>query len=191
MTHSKEKMYLERGIWECWHGVDFQNYDGDKQKNIIMDLVETESKQNVILYGKNGNGKTMLMNIAMKHLFDKKNEVYVIDFRHLIQEYLRSWKTDENKLARLMTVDYLAVDDLGKEFKKEDGVSADIANATLDYILRYRIQRNKPTWFTFNILLSDIQKVYNGHIASLMKRNTTAVQFDMPDYGDKLLTIVK
>lgn len=189
MIHSDLKnAYLERGIWELWHESTFDDFDGDKYKKIVKQLCAEETKQNVVLHGNNGNGKTMLMNIAMKELFAMKNEVYVIDFRHLIKEYVRSWRDDESKIARLLTVDYLAIDDLGKEFKKDTGVSLELAIATLDYVLRYRIQRQKSTWVTFNLQLGDIKKTYNEHIASLFKRNTTTIAFTESDYGDKLLT---
>ena len=193
MTRSSNELigaYLERGIWECWHDMEFEDHTSQHHRDIISQLCKEESKQNVVLYGKNGNGKTMLMNIAMKKLFAQKNEVYVVDFRHLIKEYTRSWRSEDTKMARFLTVDYLAIDDLGKEFKVDGGVSVELANSTLDYVLRYRIQRNKPTWLTFNILLGDIHKVYNGHISSLLKRNTTAIQFDLEDYGNKQLTKV-
>lgn len=127
---------------------------------------------------------TMLMNLAMKEMFKKGYEVYVIDFRHLMKEYIDSWKTDENLIPRLLTVDYLAIDDLGKEFKNQ-GVSAELANSAIDYVLRYRVQRNKPTWMTFNMSLSDVREVYNIHIASLLKRGSTGLEFKGSDFGDK------
>lgn len=170
--------------------MEFSDFKG-KQGDIVRRICEEDSQQNIILNGLNGNGKTMLMNIAMKELFKRKHEVYVIDFRHLMKEYISSWKSDETKIPRLLTVDYLGIDDLGKEFKVGDSVSSDLANATLDYVLRYRIQRNKPTWMTFNLALAEISKVYNGHIASLMKRNTTTIEFTNDDYGDNLITTIK
>lgn len=179
--------YNDRGIWEQWHNVEFSDYTEDFYREQVEKLCFDESDQNILLYGKNGNGKTMLMNLAMKKLFQAGYEVYVIDFRHLMKEYIRSWKDDNTKIARFLTVDYLAIDDLGKEFKAE-GVSAELANATIDYILRYRVQRNKPTWLTFNMTLNEIKQTYNGHVASLLKRNTTAIEFTGADYGDKQFT---
>lgn len=182
--------YLNRGIWELWHDKEFKDYEG-KQGKEVEKLVNSGSISNVILNGTNGQGKTMLMNIAMKGFFKQKKEVYVIDFRHLIKEYLASWKKEDTLIPHLLTVDYLGIDDLGKEFNVGGGVSSDIANATLDYVLRYRIQRKKSTWLTFNLALSQVSEVYNGHIASLMKRDTIAIEFVGNDYGDKMLKRIR
>lgn len=184
-------IYVKHGIWESWHKKTFDDYIGnDFQVNEVFDLIDSESNDNVILYGNNGTGKTMLMNLAMKELLHRGKAVYVIDFRNLIKVYTASWKGNTNALNHILSVDYLAVDDLGKEFKNE-GVSKELANSTLDYVLRYRVQREKPTWLTFNMLLKDVKSVYNEHIASLLKRNTTAILFDGDDYGDNLIKIRK
>jgi len=175
--------YKERGIWEQWHNMTFEDYTDKFYRDEVQKFCADEVTKNIILYGANGTGKTMLMNLAMKEMFHKGFEVYVIDFRHLIKEYIKSWRDQETKISRLLTVDYLAIDDLGKEFKSE-GISAELANATIDYVLRYRSQRNKSTWLTFNMSLTEIKATYNIHVASLLKRSSIALEFSSVDYGD-------
>ena len=183
-------IYIKHGIWETWHKKTFEEYEGDFTRGEILSLLEEESTDNVIMYGNNGTGKTMLMNLAMKELIHKGKSVHVIDFRNLMKVYTASWRGNTNALNHLLSVDYLGIDDLGKEFKSE-GASKEMANATLDYVLRHRIQRQKPTWLTFNMLLKDVKVHYNEHIASLLKRGTTAILFDGADYGDNLISIKK
>ena len=178
-------VYLSRGIWELWHNKTWDDYIHKFYKDTVQKFVADEETKNILLYGDNGMGKSMLMNLAMKDLLHKGKEVYVIDFRHLVKEYVKSWR-NEGKLAELMLHDYLAIDDLGKEFQSGSGISKELAVTTLDYVLRYRFQRNKSTWMTFNLKLSEIGTSYNEHIASLIKRSSIALAFEGDDYGDKL-----
>ena len=181
-------IYIKSGIWETWHRKTFQEYSGKFEKTEVCKLVNDLSKDTVILYGNNGTGKTMLMNLAMKELLHRGKSVQVVDFRNLIKVYTSSWKGESPAMSHVLSVDYLGIDDLGKEFKNE-GVSKELANATLDYVLRHRIQREKATWMTFNMRLKDIKTTYNEHLSSLMKRGTTAILFDGEDYGENLITV--
>lgn len=184
MTTSFDKykpIYTQRGIWELWHDLDWQDYTDVKFRNIVKGLVDDEVKENVLLHGLNGTGKSMLMNIAMKEFVRKGKEVYVIDFRNLVREYIKSWK-DDSMIPMLLTVDYLAIDDLGKEFQA-GGVSKELAVTALDYVLRYRFQRKKSTWLTFNMKLTEIATEYTIDISSLLKRSSIALHFEGEDYG--------
>tara|TARA_Y100000034_G_scaffold29728_1_gene36176 strand:+ start:51364 stop:51927 length:564 start_codon:yes stop_codon:yes gene_type:complete len=187
MTHYSS-VYRDRGIWEHWHDKEFSDYKG-KEVQFIEPLVSEETKKNVILYGNNGTGKSMLMNIALKNLLHRGKEVYVIDFRMLVNEYVSSWGRSD-LINHILTVDYLGIDDLGKEYNISDN-SKELAVTTLDFIMRYRYQRELSTWLTFNFGLKDIKPVYGEHLASLLKRNTIAVTFDGSDYGDNLFKKAK
>lgn len=183
-TTNYKEAYLKRGIWELWHDKNWDDYIYPFYRDKVKKFVYDEVQENILLYGDNGMGKSMLMNLAMKDLLHKEYEVYVIDFRHLVKEYTKSWR-DEGKLGKIMMSDYLAIDDLGKEFSSGD-VSKELAITALDYVLRYRFQRKKSTWMTFNMKLSEIEETYNGHISSLLKRSSIALAFEGEDYGDKL-----
>lgn len=176
--------YIKRGIWELWHDKTWDDYIYPFYKKKVLEFVEQEIEHNVLLYGDNGMGKSMLMNLAMKDYLHKGFEVYVIDFRHLVKEYTKSWR-DDGKLAQIIKSDYLAIDDLGKEFQGGD-VSKELAATALDYVLRYRFQRKLSTWMTFNMTLSEIGPSYTEHIASLIKRSSVAIAFEGEDYGNKL-----
>jgi len=182
-------IYISSGIWELWHDKGWDDYVHDTYKNEVKKLVDDETTKNVLLYGDNGMGKSMLMNLAMKEFLHKQKDVYVIDFRHLIKEYIKSWRGD-SKIGKILMVDYLAIDDLGKEFSSGD-ISKELAITALDYVLRYRFQRKKSTWMTFNLKLKEIEVEYNGHIASLLKRSSVAICFEGDDYGDNMFKIIK
>ena len=191
MTNSKSKYasaYNSCGIWELWHEKTWEEYTNKEYSKIIKGFVDNEVEHNVILYGNNGTGKSMLMNLAMKDLMHKGYSVYSIDFRHLIKEYLKSWR-DTGKLGTIVGAEYLAIDDLGKEFNSGE-VSKELAITTLDYVLRYRFQRKLSTWLTFNMPLGEIKVEYNEHIASLLKRSSVAICFEGDDFGEQLFKVI-
>lgn len=175
-------LYNSRGIFEVWHPYDWKDYTIPFYRNAVKKLVDDETTGAIMLYGSNGLGKSMLMNIAMKYELHKGKDVYVVDFRELVKQYIKSWR-NEGIVEELMNCDCLAIDDIGKEFSN-GGVSKELAVTTLDYVLRYRFQRQKTTWITTNMMLAEISEVYNGHIASLLKRNGTFLAFEGEDFGE-------
>lgn len=180
-----KEVYIKRGIWEVWHNLDWNDYTEEYYREKVQEFVKMDEPKNVLLYGNNGTGKTMLMNLAFKDMIVYLNrDVQIIDFRNLVKEYVASWRNN-GRLKDLLDCDYLGIDDLGKEFNSGE-VSKELAVTTLDYVLRYRVQRQKPVWMTFNLMLSDIETTYNKHIASLIKRSSVALPFDGNDYGDNL-----
>lgn len=189
MMTNYNAVFAQRGIWEIWHTKTWDDYIHPFYREEVKKLVEAETDKNIILYGDNGMGKSMLMNLAMMEFVKKGFSVQVIDFRHLIKAYIQSWRED-SRIAEFMLCDYLAIDDLGKEFQSE-GMSKELAITTLDYVLRYRFQRKKSTWLTFNMGLKDVKSTYNGHVASLLKRNTIAILFEGDDFGDTQLQTIK
>ena len=69
MTNSNSKYasaYNSCGIWELWHNKTWEEYTNKEYSKIIKGFVDNEVEHNVILYGNNGTGKSMLMNLAMK-----------------------------------------------------------------------------------------------------------------------------
>ena len=183
------EIYNACGIFETWHEKKFEDYTDPYFRQIIMNYVDEDFEKNVLLYGNNGAGKTMLMNIAFKELIHKQKEVYIIDFRNLVREYIKSWR-GESKIPKIMSVDYLGIDDLGKEFSAGD-VSKELAVTALDYVLRYRFQRMKPVWMTFNLTLKEIEPTYGKSIYSLLLRSSEAVCFDGEDYMKGKLKVIK
>jgi DNA replication protein DnaC len=186
MTRYREAL-VRRGIWELWHDVQWDDYEGEDNLEKVVSHMRNRLDRGLILYGTNGTGKTMLLNLAMKDLLlSKQGTVHVIDFRHLVSAYTDSWnKEGGEKMQEILNCNFLGIDDIGKEFKGGD-ISRELAITTLDYVIRYRFQRKRPTWITMNLQLKDVKTYYNEHISSLLKRCCDAVHIDGTDYGDKL-----
>ena len=64
-------VYLSRGIWELWHNKTWDDYIHKFYKDTVQKFVADEETKNILLYGDNGMGKSMLMNLAMKDLLHK------------------------------------------------------------------------------------------------------------------------
>lgn len=182
-------MLVRCGIWELWHPLEWTDYVSEFDYVAqLRKAINEGSEQGWMLRGPNGTGKTMLLNLAMMELHGSGKSVYVIDFRDLVKQYTLNWRS-KGILTRLMMVDYLAIDDIGKEF--DSAGSKELAITALDYVIRYRFQRKKPTWITTNMLLDEMKTSYNEHIASLLKRCMVSMTIAGEDYGNKIFNKIK
>jgi DNA replication protein DnaC len=188
------EVYRSRGVLAKWHPFTFDNFtENDAVKQLVLDYIEeakTMKKEKGFLFtGGNGTGKTMLMNLLMKKFIDMRETVHVISFPTLVGQYAKNWR-GEGMLGALMKVQYLAIDDMGKEFTSSD-VSKDLVTSAFDYVLRYRTQDCKATFITSNLKLHEIRDVYSPAIESLTSEAMTIVELDGQDYRRKNLQEVK
>jgi DNA replication protein DnaC len=175
---SKElKHYFEQhGILSKWHEKTLDEYHNDEDaKDKILAYLKNHkqaSKQGVgpYLHGANGVGKTHLMMTAFMQLFNEhRYKVQVVSLTTLVDIFTSSWY-DEGKKALLDSMKnchFLGIEEIGKQIDSEKSVA--IVTHILETVLRYRLQSNKPTWFTSNIDPSEIKNIYNEDIASMLR----------------------
>jgi len=191
---SYNEVYRSVGILAKWHDKTFDDFTGDPLiKKFILDYVaasaETPQHKGVLLTGEYGLGKTLLMNLAFKEFVRQRYTCQVISFPMLVSYYTRNWK-GEAGLSKLMNVQYLGIDDAGKEFSYSD-VSKELVTSAFDYVLRYRTQDNKATWITSNLAAGSFKSTYSNAIASLLTEACFLCEVDGTDYRGSLLQTVK
>lgn len=192
--HWKE-IYRASGILDKWHDKTWYDFVNDERaKEIIQKYnVEKALKNGVgyYLFGSNGVGKTLLLNLKFQDLLHSGKKVKIISFSGLITKFTAGWY-DPNERKSLMydlqKVDFLGIEEIGKEFKPG---SNDLGLMVLDTVLRYRVQMKKPTWLTSNIRSSQIEDIYGENITSMLRECCVDIQVKGEDYRKTIAEKIK
>jgi DNA replication protein DnaC len=192
-----DKAYLRSiGILDRWWYVDFKSFVNcpEAAKAVVEYLTDYRSKQNagygLGFYGQNGVGKSHLLFASMLHILTAyRMTVQVIQFPDLVTLYKQSWYNEDSeiRLKSLLTAHVLAIEELGKGFHTDKEDAQNLPVVALDYVLRYRVQRRLPVWYTMNLKPSALKDVYTPDIASLFKQCAIPVNVHGVDYRDELL----
>jgi DNA replication protein DnaC len=171
---------------DYWH-VDFHNYRGSTEsaKEVWNYLARLEANKTkgigVMLAGPTGTGKTTLMAILLKYVIRANWTAHMTSLSELVEAIKRSWDTHDssnNPIEYLKHVDYLGLDDLGKEHQGPSGFSA----VTFDNLLRYRMQHRLPTLFTTNLTKYEIASRYGDAAMSLIQGKTKVIAVRGSDF---------
>lgn len=188
MATKEEAIYYNMcGIYKKYHDKTFEQFVNDPEalkqvEAYLKKLPEMREKGiGLYLWGANGVGKTHLMACAFKQLIEKRYRVKVVHFSDLIASFVEGWynKSEKNVVDELKRVDFLCIEEIGKEFKSKEG---ELARSTFDNVIRYRIQMSKPTWITSNCKPSQIKTTYSEDISSMLKEGCIAIQVLGEDY---------
>ena len=180
--------YQHSGILPKWHEKEFKDFVNDPVtlKKILryIDKADTNLKKGVglYLYGSNGRGKTLLMNLSFKAFLEKGYTVKIISLSSLITKFVAGWYSPEEKrdLQRtLCTVDFLGIEELGKEFRSKE---SDLGVMVFDNILRLRVQSNLPIWITSNTPPNEISEKYSIGISSMLLESCVEVPVNGEDF---------
>lgn len=134
-----------------------------------------DGKQNILLTGNTGSGKTYLLtacaNLCMEH---DKSVLFVTAYTlngMLLDAHLSDNATNKAIVESFIDVDVLVIDDLGTETIYK--------NVTAEYfftVINERIARGKQTFISTNLTLTDIRERYDERMFSrLVDQNTTFV----------------
>ncbi|WP_434343845.1 ATP-binding protein [Mycoplasma sp. 06067-C1-B144P-99-0482-3] len=137
---------------------------GQKEKDIrkkllsnILKFVQKNSKKGIYLYGNSGIGKTYMFKVLANTLASKNKTVIFSTLRSLIDKLKESFNSSEINSLELMkkikTVDFLFLDDIGGE-----NLSLWARDDFLFEVLNYRMENQRPTFFTSNFSIDLLEK---------------------------------
>lgn len=107
-----------------------------------------------LLYGKNGNGKSLMACLVLKRCAELGHSIYWATFNQLLDLYTEGFGSREDRHwfdAQVRSARVLVLDDIGKEHQRRT-----IAVSALDHVLRTRIQGGLTTLITTNLGLESV-----------------------------------
>lgn len=136
----------------------------------------------ILISGPNGTGKTFLATEVLKEALDNGYSAQVATVTGIIDIYTKGWESEPNRVffnERIREIDFLLIDDIGKENDKS--ISA-IGRQVIDRLIRYRSSRLKPTLYTTNATLPELGEKYGKSLMSLIVGNTLKIPVDGKDF---------
>ena len=193
MDKRKRDYYLLCGLKSAWHGKTLSEFTNDLEAlEQVTAYVRNWRKYlakgiGVYLYGANGTGKSHLMNTAFKEIIDAGGTVRIFSMDEIVDKFTASWYSDEEKRDLdhiLRKVAFLGIDEFGKNVGKdgEPVYLPDLVKRTMESVIRYRVQMNKPIWIASNTDPKFVKDVFSEDIASLLNEAVVAIQVCGGDY---------
>lgn len=119
----------------------------------------------LLLAGNNGTGKTLLGVSILKQAIRRGFTAQMTSLEGIIRVYTDGWTSIEDRKLfdqRIRNVDFLLIDDVGKEYKAKN---SELTEVMFDNLIRYRVGRRKPFILTTN---TDPESMLNRYGNSLM-----------------------
>lgn len=183
--------YLLAGIPQSYWDIDWQNFRGDpKAKSLVQLYCEylkraLEEGQGIIFSGQHGTGKTTLAcligKMALKQGFTVKY-ISIAKILDLINESFESKQAKERLDTMIERVEFLILDDLGKEYKGVREQLTPMMNLKLDSLLRERLNRIRVTIGTTNYDVKAIREKYGDSVLSAIYGSCKIIEVTGYDY---------
>jgi len=190
--HPEKEKKLQSGIhkWNTAnpdHPIRLDFMEGRRILDEVMvyvDNIERAKKSGISLYlwGPNGSGKTLLAVSVLKAILRKGYSGQMTSLGGIIETYTDGWYNPNKKEIfneRIRNVDFLLIDDIGKEYKAK---GSDIVEVAFDNLIRYRSFRNKPFILTSNIDINNLSTTYGKSLASLLFGKCVSILVKGVDY---------
>lgn len=181
-----ENKYLDANIGFAYWPLTVENFDGhpndlSRVKELMRNIESMYKRgQGAYIHGGNGSGKSTLVMLLLKFvlhytkctaMFAPMSELVILNSR-VISGF--SDQRADDAIRIIKNVDFLGIDDIGKEF--DDG--KDKARATLNSIIRYRDLWNKPTIYTANTPIEELRLHYGDSNYSIMEGRSEIISME-------------
>jgi len=143
----------------------------------------------LMMYGPNGNGKTMAAVLLAKELVAQGMKVFFSTFSEIIEYFASGWRSEDAKAwyqSKVRNAHFLVIDDIGHEMLQGNRFDpTNVAYHLIDDVLRHRYSAGLPTIMTTNDSIDIITKRYGLTILSLMDENAIRCHFTGTDWRSK------
>lgn len=181
------RMRIPRNFWEAsFDLIRPAKSDHKKHVGTYLKKIDYMYKENVGLglWGKNGSGKTAILAMILKEarrygftgLFVRAEELRVADLKN------REFEPGVPLLYRAQTVDFLGIDDLGKEHRGETSYAVNLLHG----VFRSRSDERLPTIFTTNFCVTDRQflEAYKASMVEILRECCQVICVEGHDFRD-------
>lgn len=159
----------EKQVIETYPFSQQPNLSKRKVLNIFDSLDYMHKKQNLILVGPTGSGKTGLATSFLMHAIDEGFTGHFVEFPDILEQFRKAAadRTEEKVLKKYVTFDCLLIDEIGY-------VEVDAARVGLFFRLMHARYRRKTTIVTSNLGFQQWGEFFkNDHLtAALVDRLT-------------------
>jgi len=185
----KYRDYTLDGLKDVPKGLkkDIQHY--------LDDLAQKKKKgAGLLLLGNPGTAKSSIAYIVLMAAIKLDYTVYatsISDYMKIIGNSIhgdtQEMENAKDKLYEISKVDFLLLDDIGREFRDKYG----FIDATIMEIIRSRADDNLPTIITTNSISEQDFSKNDLRLASIIKEQYTPFKFSGPDYRNKIAKVVR
>lgn len=132
--------------------------------------------------GPNGVGKTMFISYVLLAAMKKRRSVYYTTMLQLDHDIKSGFSSRENseRLELMLTSDFLAIDEMGKEQIKAIGENT-YTKTQLERILKRRFDDSRPILISTNLSMLALGQTYGDTIMSMVKGKLQNVRMEAGD----------
>lgn len=136
----------------------------------------------LLFFGDNGVGKTIMMSFVLGAAIRAGFTVYYTTLPRLDHDIKRGFddRTVAERLRWMMTSDFMAIDELGKEQFRAGG--GDWIRSQVERILKERFDDSLPTLVASNASRDTIESIYGASVASILDGKFLTVSLEPGDY---------
>ena len=143
---------------------------------------------NLMCFGSNGTGKTMLTSIIVKEAYIHRYSSYRVTFQEYISLYLQQSRdiVAKEKMADIMESEFLVIDEVGKETTAKNQFNVTV----FEELLRKRDTLGNPTIICTNLPLDERGGFYDQYgksVESLVEGSFVKILFEGEDFRPKIL----
>ena len=155
-----------------------------KIKKYIDNLVGM-MEQGIGLYlwsTENGSGKTSIAALIAKEALRYGKTVFFEESSRLKGMLINKEQFEEGTSIeeRMMMVDVLILDDVGKEYRTSSGYAENV----IETLVRARVQKVKTTIMTGNVHPKDMKKIYSEDFSALLKESVVPINVTGHDFRE-------